>query len=139
MVADGSDNFDTRFLLNDACYFAKKPLVSAAILRFDGQLSTYKAYLGGENPCYRCIFPEPPPPGLIPSCAEGGILGAVAGSMGALQATEVLKEVLGVGESLSGQLLIYDALSAVFARFGSSPIRGAPSAAMRRASPTCPP
>ncbi len=114
VIADGSDNFDTRFLLNDACYFARKPLVSAAILRFDGQLSTYKAYLGGENPCYRCIFPEPPPPGLIPSCAEGGILGAVAGSMGTLQATEVLKELLDVGESLSGQLLIYDALRTTF-------------------------
>ena len=114
LIADGSDNFETRFLLNDACYFAKRPLVSGAILRFDGQLATYKAYLGGANSCYRCLFREPPPAGLIPSCAEGGVLGAIAGSIGALQATEVLKELLGIGDSLSGQLLIYDALGATF-------------------------
>ena len=112
LVADGSDNFATRFLINDACYLARKTLVSAAILRFDGQLSTFKAHEGEGHPCYRCIFREPPPPGLIPSCAEGGILGAVAGSMGSLQSTEVLKELLGIGESLSGTLIIYDALSA---------------------------
>jgi molybdopterin/thiamine biosynthesis adenylyltransferase len=114
LVADGSDNFATRFLINDACYFAERTLVSAAILRFDGQLSTYKAYAGAEHPCYRCIFREPPPAGMIPSCAEGGILGAVAGSMGSLQSTEVLKELLGIGESLSGTLIIYDALSVTF-------------------------
>ena len=114
LVADGTDNFETRFLLNDACYFAKRPLVSGSILRFDGQLATYKAYLGGDNPCYRCIFREPPPPGLIPSCAEGGVLGAIAGTVGSLQATEVLKELMGIGDSLSGQLLIYEALSATF-------------------------
>jgi adenylyltransferase/sulfurtransferase len=114
LIADGSDNFETRFLVNDACYFAKRPLVSGSILRFDGQLATFKAYLGGANPCYRCIFREPPPAGLIPSCAEGGVLGAIAGSIGALQATEVLKELLGIGESLSGQLLIYDALGTTF-------------------------
>jgi adenylyltransferase/sulfurtransferase len=114
LVADGSDNFATRFLVNDACYFAKTTLVSGSILRFDGQLATFKAHLEGNNPCYRCIFREPPPPGLIPSCAEGGILGAIAGTVGSLQATEVLKELLGIGESLSGQLLIYDALGATF-------------------------
>jgi adenylyltransferase/sulfurtransferase len=114
LVADGSDNFATRFLLNDACFFARRPLVSGSILRFDGQLATYKAYLGGAHPCYRCIFREPPPPGLIPSCAEGGVLGAIAGVVGALQATEVLKELIGIGESLSGQLMIYEALSATF-------------------------
>ncbi len=114
LVADGSDNFPTRFLVNDACYLARKTLVSAALLRFDGQLSTFKAYLGGDNPCYRCIFREPPPPGLIPSCAEGGVLGSLAGAMGSLQATEVVKELLGIGESLSGQLVIYDALAATF-------------------------
>ncbi len=121
LVADGSDNFETRFLLNDACYFAKRPLVSGSILRFDGQLSTYKAYLGGQHPCYRCIFREPPPPGLIPSCAEGGVLGAIAGAIGSLQATEVLKELLGIGESLSGQLLIYEALSATFRKVKVKP------------------
>lgn len=114
LVADGTDNFDSRFLLNDAAFLAGKPLVSAAVLRFDGQLSTYKAYEGPPNPCYRCVFPEKPPPDLIPSCAEGGVLGALAGVMGTLQATEVLKELLGIGESLSGRLLIYDGLAAEF-------------------------
>jgi molybdopterin/thiamine biosynthesis adenylyltransferase len=126
LVADGSDNFETRFLINDACYLARKTLVSAAILRFDGQLSTFKAYLGDGNPCYRCIFREPPPPGLIPSCAEGGILGAVAGSMGSLQATEILKELLDIGESMSGTLMIYDALAATFRNVRVKP------------DPTCP-
>ena len=121
VIADGSDNFETRFLINDACFFAKKTLVSAAILRFDGQLATFKPHAGKAHPCYRCIFPAPPPPGLIPSCAEGGILGAVAGSMGALQATEVLKELLGIGESMSGHLLIYDALGAAFRKVGVKP------------------
>ncbi len=126
LVADGSDNFATRFLINDACYLAQKTLVSAAILRFDGQLSTFKAHEGDGHPCYRCIFREPPPPGLIPSCAEGGILGAVAGSMGSLQSTEVLKELLGIGESLSGTLIIYDALGATFRNVRVKP------------DPTCP-
>lgn len=112
VVADGSDNFATRFLLNDACHFAGKTLVSAAILRFDGQLSTYKTHAGG--PCYRCIFREPPPPGQIPSCAEAGILGAVAGTLGTLQATEVVKELIGIGSSMAGKLLIYDALETTF-------------------------
>jgi adenylyltransferase/sulfurtransferase len=114
VIADGSDNFDTRFLLNDACFFAGKTLVSAAVLRFDGQLSTYKAYLGQPHPCYRCVFPEKPPPDLIPSCAEGGVLGAMAGVMGSLQATEILKELTGAGDSLSGRLLIYDGLATNF-------------------------
>jgi adenylyltransferase/sulfurtransferase len=114
LVADGSDNFETRFLINDACYLAKRTLVSAAILRYDGQLATFKAHLGAPHPCYRCIFREPPPPGLIPSCAEGGVLGALAGTMGALQATEILKELIGLGDSLSGSLLIYDALGTTF-------------------------
>jgi adenylyltransferase/sulfurtransferase len=111
IIADGSDNFDTRFLLNDACYLAKKTLVSAAVLRFDGQLSTYKAYQGPPHPCYRCIFPEPPPEGAIPSCSQGGVLGAMAGIMGTMQATEVLKEILGLGQSMSGRLLIHDGLA----------------------------
>ena len=121
LVADGSDNFETRFLLNDACYRAQKPLVSAALLGFEGQVSTYKAYLGGDNPCYRCIFPEPPPPGLIPTCAEGGVLGAVAGAVGSIQATEVIKELLGIGESLSGSLLIYDGLTTTFRKVRVKP------------------
>jgi adenylyltransferase/sulfurtransferase len=111
LVADGSDNFATRYLLNDACYLQRKPLVSAALLRFDAQLSVFKAYLGPPHPCYRCLFPEPPPADLVPRCEEAGIFGALAGSAGALQATEVLKELLGLGESLSGRLLIYDGLA----------------------------
>ena len=99
-------------LVNDACFFAGKPLVSAAILRFDGQLATFRR--GG--PCYRCLFPAPPPPGQIPSCAEAGVLGAVAGVLGALQATEVVKEILGMGTSMAGALLIYDALATTFRR-----------------------
>ncbi|MET1027520.1 MAG: molybdopterin-synthase adenylyltransferase MoeB [Dongiaceae bacterium] len=114
IIADGSDNFRTRYLLNDLCIAGKKTLVSAAMLRFDGQLSTFKAHLGGPHPCYRCIFPDEPPADLIPRCETAGILGALAGVMGSLQATEVLKEVLGLGESLSGQLLIYDALGTTF-------------------------
>ena len=114
LVADGSDNFATRFLVNDACYFAEKPLVSAAILRFDGQISTFKAYAEGDGPCYRCLFREPPPPGQIPSCAEAGVLGALCGMLGSFQATEVLKELLGIGEGLSGSLMVVDALAANF-------------------------
>jgi molybdopterin/thiamine biosynthesis adenylyltransferase len=114
LVADGSDNFATRYLLNDACYLAKKPLVSAALLRFDAQLSVFKAHLGPPHPCYRCLFPEAPPEDLIPRCEQAGIFGALAGSIGALQATEVLKELLGLGESLSGRLLIYDGLATEF-------------------------
>jgi len=114
LVVDGSDNFKTRYLLNDACYFARVPLVSAALLRFDGQVSTFKAYLEGDNPCYRCLFPSQPPADLIPRCEEAGILGAVAGVIGSLQATEALKELLGLGESLSGHLVIYDGLSTTF-------------------------
>ncbi|HTW34012.1 MAG TPA: molybdopterin-synthase adenylyltransferase MoeB [Rhizomicrobium sp.] len=114
IVADGSDNFDTRFLVNDACYLAKKTLVSAAVTEFDGQLSTYKTHAGHDLPCYRCLFPEPPPPGTAPSCSETGILGAAAGVMGTLQALEVLKEILSLGESLAGKLLIYEALSTRF-------------------------
>lgn len=113
VIADGSDNFQTRFLLNDACYFAKKTLVSAALLRFEGQVATFRAH-DGAHPCYRCLFPAPPPEGLIPTCAEGGVLGAVAGTVGCMQATEVIKEITGVGESLAGRLVVIDALTATF-------------------------
>ena len=114
LVADGSDNFPTRYLLNDACYLGKKPLVFAALLRFDAQLSVFKAHLGEPHPCYRCLFPEAPPEDLVPRCEQAGIFGALAGSVGALQATEALKELLGLGESLSGRLLIYDGLATEF-------------------------
>jgi len=131
IVADGSDNFATRFLVNDACYLAKKTLVSAAILRFDAQLYTFKAFEdtdgnggGGHGPCYRCIFPEPPPPGQIPTCAEAGVLGALCGMAGSLQATEVLKELIGIGESLSGSLVIYDGLATTFRKISVKPDPG---------------
>lgn len=118
LVADGSDNFSTRFLINDACFFARTPLVSAAILRFDAQIATYRPFPGpnGEapGPCYRCLFREPPPPGQIPTCAEAGVLGALCGMVGSLQASEVIKELLGIGESLAGSLLVFDGLGAEF-------------------------
>jgi molybdopterin-synthase adenylyltransferase len=114
LVADGSDNFATRYLLNDLCHRLGKPLVAAALSPFEGQLSTFKSHLGPPHPCYRCLFREPPPPDSVPRCEEAGILGAVAGVIGTLQATEVLKELLGIGESLSGRLLIYDALRSDF-------------------------
>ena len=114
IVADGSDNFATRYLLNDVCYAERRTLVAAALSPFEGQLSTFKAYLGPPHPCYRCLFREPPPTDLVPRCETAGILGAVAGVIGTLQATEVLKEVLGLGNSLSGTLLMYDALRAGF-------------------------
>jgi len=111
LVADGTDNFPTRYLLNDACHFAGKPLISGALLRFEGQLSVFKSHEGEGHPCYRCLFPEPPPPGSVPSCSEAGVFGAVAGAVGTQQAVEVLKEILGLGESLSGRFLMYDGLS----------------------------
>ena len=109
IVCDGTDNFATRFLLSDACVLLGKTLVSAAVLRFEGQLGVFKPQAGG--PCYRCLHPAPPPPGLVPSCGEAGVLGAVTGVMGTLQATEVLKEITGIGETLAGRLLIWDALA----------------------------
>jgi molybdopterin-synthase adenylyltransferase len=113
IIADGSDNFATRFLVNDTAYAAKKTLVSAAVTEFEGQLATFKAH-DGVSPCYRCLFREPPPPGTVPTCSETGVLGAAAGVMGALQALEVLKEAAGFGQGLAGKLLIYEALMARF-------------------------
>ncbi|HIF10809.1 MAG TPA: molybdopterin-synthase adenylyltransferase MoeB [Sneathiellales bacterium] len=122
VIADGCDNFETRFLINDACHLAKRPLVSAALGQFEGQLATFRSYdAAGDKPCYRCIFPAPPPPGSVPSCADGGILGAIAGVMGTLQGVEVLKEILGIGRSLAGSLIIYDALSAEFRKVAVRP------------------
>ncbi len=114
LVCDGSDNFATRYLVNDACHLAGKPLVSAAMMRFDGQLTTFPGT--GKGPCYRCLFPEMPPEGLVPSCSEAGIFGAIAGVMGTLQTAEAIKELLGLGERLVGTLVIYDALSTGFHR-----------------------
>lgn len=134
IVADGSDNFPTRFLLNDACFFAKKTLVSAAVTEFDGQLATYRAFdRTGAFPCYRCLFPAPPPPGTAPSCSEAGVLGAAAGVMGTLQALEVLKEILGIGQSLAGRLLIYDALDT---RFRTVAVKPDPACALCGQNPS---
>ena len=111
MVVDGTDNFPTRYLINDACVLLKKPNVYGSIFRFEGQATIF-AYPGG--PCYRCLYPEPPPPGLVPSCAEGGVLGILPGTIGLIQATEAVKLILGVGETLVGRLLLYDALAMRF-------------------------
>jgi len=115
IVADGSDNFATRFLVADACRLAGRPLVTAALLRFDGQITTVPAR-AADGPCYRCLFPAPPPAGAVPNCAEAGVLGALAGMIGSMQAIEVVKELLGLGESLAGTLLVVDALSHGFHR-----------------------
>jgi molybdopterin-synthase adenylyltransferase len=113
IVADGSDNFATRYLVSDACFFAKKPLVTAALGPFDGTLTTIRAHergAGGKpNPTYRCLFPEPPPPGTVPACAEAGILGALAGMIGSMMALEVIREIVGFGENLVGRLIMADA------------------------------
>ncbi len=113
IVADGSDNFATRYLVADACYFAKKPLVSAALGAFDATLTTIRAHEpaadGKPNPTYRCLFPEPPPLGTVPACAEAGILGALAGVIGSMMALEVIREIVGFGENLVGRLVMFDA------------------------------
>jgi molybdopterin-synthase adenylyltransferase len=113
IVADGSDNFATRYLVSDACYFARKPLVTAAVGTFDGTLTTLRAHEHGQdgapNPTYRCLFPEPPPPGTVPACSEAGILGALVGVLGSMMALEVIREIVGFGEGLVGRLLMVDA------------------------------
>jgi adenylyltransferase/sulfurtransferase len=111
IVVDGSDNFPTRYLVNDACVMMKKTLVSAAVFRFEGQVITV---VPGEGPCYRCLFETPPPAGMVPSCQEAGVLGVVPGVVGTLQATEVVKAILGIGEPLRGRLLIWNALAMSF-------------------------
>jgi adenylyltransferase/sulfurtransferase len=113
IVADGSDNFATRYLVSDACYFAKKPLVTAALGTFDATLTTIRAHErnadGKPNPTYRCLFPEPPPPGSVPACAEAGVLGALAGVIGSMMALEIIREIVRFGESLVGRLVMIDA------------------------------
>ena len=111
IVADGTDNFPTRYLVNDACVLLKKPNAYGSIFRFEGQASVFATE---EGPCYRCLYPEPPPPGLVPSCAEGGVLGILPGLVGVIQATEVIKLILGKGESLAGRLLLVDSLNMRF-------------------------
>ena len=134
IVADGSDNFATRYLVSDACYFARRPLVSAALGSFDGTLTTIRAHERGPdgkpNPTYRCLFPEPPPPGTVPACAEAGILGALAGVIGSMMALEVIREIAGFGEGLVGRLVMLDARAMRFEtlRYGwdpANPLSGA--------------
>jgi adenylyltransferase/sulfurtransferase len=135
IVADGSDNFDTRYAVSDACFFERKPLVTAALGQFDGSLTTIRAHETGAdgepNPTYRCLFPEPPPAGSVPTCAEAGVLGALAGIMGSLMAMEVMREIVGFGTGLVGRLLMVDALSMRFEtlRYGwdeANPLSGSP-------------
>ena len=111
VIVDGTDNFPTRYLVNDASVWHDIPVVHGSIFRFEGQVSVFKP---GSGPCYRCLFPQPPPPELAPSCAEGGVLGVLPGVIGSIQATEALKLALGIGEPLVGRLLLYDALSGEF-------------------------
>lgn len=121
IVADGSDNFETRYAVSDACFLEKRPLVTAALGQFDGSLTTIRAHETGPdgrpNPTYRCLFPSPPPPGAIPTCAEAGVLGALVGVMGSLMAMEVIREIVGFGENLVGRLLMVDARSMRFDTF----------------------
>ena len=137
IVCDGSDNFETRYLVSDACYFAKRALVFGAVGPFDGYVTTLKPHLttpeGSPYPSYRCIFPEAPPPGTVANCSEVGVLGAVVGVIGTLQATEVLKEITDAGDSLAGRLLIYDAKGG---RFESVRIAWDPENALSGESPT---
>ena len=111
VIADGTDNFQTRYLVNDACVLLNKPNAYGSIFRFEGQASVFGTK---EGPCYRCLYPEPPPPGLVPSCAEGGVLGILPGLVGVIQATETIKLILGIGEPLIGRLLLVDALGMSF-------------------------
>jgi adenylyltransferase/sulfurtransferase len=130
VVADGSDNFSTRYLVNDACVRLGKPDVWGAVQRFEGQLAVFWA---AHGPCYRCLFPEPPAPGVVPSCAEAGVLGVLPGIVGALQASEVLKLLLGIGEPAVGRLLVFDALRL---RFRELALRKSPSCPVCAAEPT---
>lgn len=137
IVADGSDNFATRYLVSDACYLAKRTLVFAAVGPFDGYVTTFKPHERGPDgqpyPSYRCLFPEAPPPGTVANCAEVGVLGSIVGVVGTLQATEVLKEITGTGEGLAGRLLIYDAKAA---RFESVSVAWDPENALSGRNPT---
>lgn len=114
VIVEGSDNFSTRYLVNDAAWFLKKPLVSGALFRFEGQVTVFPNDGAPTSPCYRCLFAEAPPPGAVPTCREAGVLGAIPGVIGSLQAVEVLKILLGTGEPLAGRLLLYDGLAASF-------------------------
>jgi len=134
LIVDGTDNFATRYMVNDAAYFLKKPYVWGSIYRFDGQASVFWPTLdGGEAPCYRCLYPEPPPPGMVPSCAEGGVLGVLCASIGSIQVNESIKLLAGIGEPLVGKLMIYDALEMEYRKLG---VRKDPHCALCGDNPT---
>ena len=130
LIVDGTDNFATRYLVNDACVFLHKPYVWGSIYRFDGQASVFWA---DHGPCYRCLYPEPPPPGMVPSCAEGGVLGVLCGTVGSLQVNEAIKVITGVGDPLVGSLMVYDALEMEFRKIN---VRKDPNCAVCGANPT---
>jgi adenylyltransferase/sulfurtransferase len=137
LIVDGTDNFATRYLVNDAAYFLKIPYVWGSIYRFDGQASVFAPTLsgvaGGDLPCYRCLYPEPPPPGMVPSCAEGGVLGVLCASVGSIQVTEAIKLVTGIGDPIAGQLVIYDALEMEYRKLK---VRKDPNCALCGENPT---
>jgi sulfur-carrier protein adenylyltransferase/sulfurtransferase len=134
LIVDGTDNFATRYMVNDAAYFLKKPYVWGSIYRFDGQASVFWPTLEGEEaPCYRCLYPEPPPPGMVPSCAEGGVLGVLCASIGSIQVNEAIKLLTGVGDPLVGKLMIYDALEMEYRKLK---VRKDPNCALCGENPT---
>ncbi len=133
LIVDGTDNFATRYLVNDAAYFLGIPYVWGSIYRFDGQASVFAPMLGDDLPCYRCLYPEPPPPGMVPSCAEGGVLGVLCASIGAIQGTEAIKLITGIGDPLAGSLMIYDALEMEYRKLR---VRKDPSCALCGENPT---
>ncbi len=134
LIVDGTDNFATRYMVNDAAYFLKIPYVWGSIYRFDGQASVFwPTAPGGEAPCYRCLYPEPPPPGMVPSCAEGGVLGVLCASIGSIQVNEAIKLLTGIGEPLVGKLMIYDALEMEYRKLK---VRKDPNCALCGDNPT---
>ncbi len=133
LIIDGTDNFATRYMVNDAAYFLKIPYVWGSIYRFDGQASVFAPTLSEDAPCYRCLYPEPPPPGMVPSCAEGGVLGVLCASIGSIQVTEAIKLLTGIGDPLVGKLMIYDALEMEYRKLK---VRKDPNCALCGTNPT---
>jgi molybdopterin/thiamine biosynthesis adenylyltransferase/rhodanese-related sulfurtransferase len=133
LIVDGTDNFATRYMVNDAAYFLGIPYVWGSIYRFDGQASVFAPMLGEDLPCYRCLYPEPPPPGMVPSCAEGGVLGVLCASIGAIQVNEAIKLLTGIGDPIAGKLMIYDALEMEYRKLK---VRKDPSCALCGENPT---
>ena len=133
LIVDGTDNFATRYMVNDAAYFLKIPYVWGSIYRFDGQASVFAPSLADEAPCYRCLYPEPPPPGMVPSCAEGGVLGVLCAAIGSIQVNEAIKLLTGIGDPLVGRLMIYDALEMEYRKLK---VRKDPNCALCGENPT---